>query len=268
MVTNIFPTCEMTTFSICILAGYIGVFVIGTTGNSLVLLYYRNSHKTRTTIELLIVYLASFDLISSVLDPLIFGYWIWTCHLTWHFGWLGCKMIPSLCRVSTNVSIGILLIMAIDRCYVIVKPLRRHFKRTTVHVCVLLTVILGCATEIYYFNALFINKNTGQCDLKELRKHLDYSYPLVVLVSLRILAILLILVCTTIASSIKLNDARSATLVNGTEQSKRMTSSRYKVTRMIVVMTTIFAVTVLPRDLFHLIHAISWLTPNDGIKNT
>ena len=66
-------------------------------------------------LELLIFNLAISDLVNSILLPCIAVYDIVTCHCTWHFGWIGCKIIPVMTSVLPDISVGILLIMAIER---------------------------------------------------------------------------------------------------------------------------------------------------------
>ncbi|XP_066930196.1 formyl peptide receptor-related sequence 7-like [Clytia hemisphaerica] len=122
-------TCELETKTYVVLLGYVLIFFIGVTGNGLVLFSFRSFWRRGPVIELLILYLAFFNFLSSMLDPMMFGYWLVTCYKSWHLGWYGCKFVSPLCRIFTNISIGIILIMAIDRCRAIVFPFRKRLSR-------------------------------------------------------------------------------------------------------------------------------------------
>lgn len=250
-----------------ILIGYFFVFLMGTVGNGLVIYFYRKKFRNGPVIEVLILYLAIFDFISSILDPALFGYWIMTCQLIWDFGEIGCKILPPLSRITTNVSIGIVLIMAIDRCRMIVSPFSGHLKLSTIHRCAFIIVLLGGCSEINYMYGLYITE-AGTCSIRDLRYYHGYSIPLIALVTLRVLAIVIILACTTTAASYKLNVIRKSTMMLDSSQqtNKHLTVRFYKVTRMLVVMAILFTVTVIPRDILHLVYTITWITPGSGIK--
>ena len=265
-----------TTDSLCVLEfktyllviGYAVVFVVGLTGNGFVLFTFRHYWRRGPIIELLILYLASFNFISSFLDPMTFGYWLVTCYRSWHFGWFGCIIVPSLCRVSTNVSIGLILIMAIDRCRAIVFPFRRRLKRGKVHVLVFLAIVIGFLSEIHHMIGSFIN-DSGLCEVVNVSEP-GYLYPVIVSISGRILTITFVLTFTTLTAYFKLKQSFDQKILcaGGGNVTNRSLSERCrKVTLMLVVMATVFSVTILPRDFLHIVYAITWGT-GTGIKLT
>ena len=152
------------------------VFIVGVVGNIIVIIIFTPSWRNGPIIELFILDLAISDLFSSFVNPIVFIYWIATCHDHWHFGWLGCKILPALARIFTDISTGIILCMAIDRCRAIVTPLKRRLNRHLSHVVVLLIVLVSISCELYYIIA--INIHDGGCVVKTIQNPW-YSYPLV-----------------------------------------------------------------------------------------
>ena len=257
----------ITTDSLCVLevktylllVGYTLVFVVGLMGNGFVLYTFRHYWRRGPIIELLILYLAFFNFISSFLDPMTFGYWLVTCYGSWHFGWFGCKIVPSLCRVSTNVSIGLILIMAIDRCRAIVFPFRKRLNRSTIHVLVFISVVIGFLSEVHHMIGSFIT-DKGLCSVVKVLEP-GYMYPLIFSISGRILTIIFVLSFTTLTAYFKLKQSFNEKLLSASHNINRSLSKRCrKVTLMLVVMATVFSVTILPRDFFHIVYAVSWVT--------
>ncbi|XP_057302814.1 type-1 angiotensin II receptor B-like [Hydractinia symbiolongicarpus] len=257
--------CVIRTTETLLLVGYCIVFVVGVIGNTIVLLTFKRSWRKGPIIELLIAYLAVFDLLSSVCAPLLFIYWTATCYMVWDFGWLGCKILPTLCRVFTDISIGVILTMAIDRCKSIVTPLRNRSSCKTIHIAVVVIIVLSCLCEAYYINGLLYIE---QCTVVP-AVYLSYSYPLVVFTVLRDVAFVLIFVVTTIAVYMKLKSSSNRRLLLSSQTSTRKHSQRGRVMKMLVVMAAVFTVTVIPRDILHLTYTILWITsPKNALTNS
>ena len=255
--------CVLNESRIILSVCYSIVFFVGVAGNALVLFIFRRQWKKGPIIELLILYLAVFDLLASVFGPFLFLYWIVTCHSQWDFGLIGCKILPALCRVFTNISIGVILIMAIDRCRVIVTPLRRRFGRKIIHASVGLCVLLSFLWESYYVKALHLDEY-GNCNTISVTES-SFSYPLVVLTFCRDIAFVTIFSATTIAVYVQLEQN---TLTKLLLQSKKQTRQRsQKVMKMLVAMAIVFSLAVMPRDILHLVYTISWMD-GYGIKHT
>ena len=258
-------TCELETKTYIVLLGYVLIFFIGVTGNGLVLFSFRNFWRRGPVIELLILYLAFFNFLSSMLDPMMFGYWLVTCYKSWHFGWYGCKFVSPLCRIFTNISIGLILIMAVDRCRAIVFPFRKKLTRGQVHLLAAGVILLGFASEVHHVFGSFIN-DKGLCDVVLVRTP-SYLYPSLITISGRILVIIFVFITTTLLAHIKLNRSQHRRfLARSCSNPHGMTQRCRKVTLMLVVMSSVFSITVLPRDFFHLIYNASWgLGTGDGI---
>ena len=254
-------TCKMSVQEFLLVAGYAIIFTIGTSGNALVLYTVRHYWRRGPIIELLILYLAAFNFFSSLLDPLVYGYFVITCNMRWDFGWLGCKLLPPICRILSNVSIGLILIMAIDRCRAIVVPFRKRLTRRNIHLLCASNILLATLSEVHHINGSYITDN-GLCRIVNVILP-TYLYPAVITISGRILTIVFIQFSTTLIAHLKLKNAKNQKLLHSAISSKRCK----KVTQMLVVMATVFSVSVLPRDFFHLIYTLSW-SDNDGIIAT
>ena len=252
--------CEMNNLDVLLLCGYLTVLIIGSFGNSLVLIVQHVRLKEKGTLNLLVYLLATSDLSCSIISPSLVIYWIVTCNCQWHFGVTACKIIPTLSRIFADISIGILLIMAIDRYRAIVTPMKLRFSRSAIQKSFVLTILLSVLCQLYY--AMELNVVQGKC-IPERLEDIWYKYPLVILVSARILAFILIFSITTIAVQIALRPSKQENILGRDQQQVLKRSA--KVMKMLVVMAIVFIITVLPRDLLHLAYTLSYIIPGKGI---
>ncbi|XP_047129761.1 somatostatin receptor type 5 isoform X1 [Hydra vulgaris] len=255
--------CHLPITDILLVLGYVAVIVVGVVGNVLVMIIFQFKLKRGAIIDLLIFYLAVFDGLGSLFGPFVFLYWTLTCNQRWDFGWYGCKILPPFSRIITNISTGVILIMAIDRCRSIVFPLKQRFRRKTMHAAMFATILTSIVWEAYYIKALHIDKY-GTCNSVAVNEPL-YAYPLIVMVTARSLIFLFLFITTTAIMYMKLyNCERMKFLKN----SYLKTPNKNKnVMKMLIIMATVFVVSVLPRDILHLSHTISWLPGEGGIQS-
>ena len=254
--------CHLKPTDILLIAGYIAVIVIGLGGNILVLAIFRSKWKKGSIIELLICYLAVFDALSSFFGPSVFMYWTLVCWKRWDFGWVGCKIFPYLFRVFTTISAGIILIMAVDRCRLILFPVRRRFQRKTIHISIFATVLISFLWESYYANAVYVNKY-GICTVLPVNSP-SYAYPLIVLTLMKIAIFVLVFLSTTVAVYLKLCRCNKTTLLK--KFPNKQPTKDLKVMKMIVTIAIVFILSVVPRDALHLLYTISWMPGNTGIR--
>ncbi|XP_012563701.1 somatostatin receptor type 5 [Hydra vulgaris] len=255
--------CHLAYANILLVVGYLLVIVIGSIGNTLVVIIFKFKLKKRPIIDLLIFYLAVFDGLGSLFNPLVFLYWTLTCYQRWDFGWLGCKIIPPFSRIVTNISTGVILIMAIDRCRSIVFPLKRRFRRTTIHIAMFATVAISIVWEVYYIKSLIIDK-FGRCNPAEVNDP-SYAHPLIAMVTARSLIFIVVFTATTTAVYIKLHNCERMILLRSS--SSKTTNKNKSVMKMLVIMATVFVLSVIPRDILHLTFTISWQNPSEGIPH-
>lgn len=248
-------TCEMHFKDIVLVFLYVVVIILGVVGNACIcyIFGYRN-HHSKTVTELLIVYLAIFDLLASIFAPFVFMYWILTCS-TWHFGIIGCKILPLLSRVFINISVGIILILAVDRFQAICIPFRGQFAKKNIHIAVIVTILLSFVCESYYIEALAIG--TGRlsgCIVEPNNKILYIKVTSSILIARDSLYIICFTTTTFgIAFTIRKRDLYFTAPQNMSRQEMG------RVVRVVIVMQLVFLILLLPRDIFHILFSLSWL---------
>ena len=239
---------------------YALLILIGVTGNACIcyIFGYRNN-QIKTVTEILILYLAVFDFLASIFGPFIFMYWIITCSKRWHFGYIGCKILPLLSRIFVNISLGIILILAVDRYRAICSPFKGQFKKKYIHFAVFITIILSLVCELQYIAALHLG--TNQCLVVPDNKVVYRKVSLAILF-IRDLTFICVFSLTTshITWTLKKRDSytTSSSCVNLNRQETN------HIVRLVIVMQLVFLMLVLPRDILHIVYNVSWLD-NDGI---
>ena len=123
-----FRKLTYTSMDYVMMSAYCIVFIVGIGGNSLVLSLFRLKNHKLAHLQKLLMYLATFDLIASVTNPLFFIYLHATHFNVWDFGKLGCRLIPGLWKISITMSIGIIMLINVDRCIAIRWPFRPKLK--------------------------------------------------------------------------------------------------------------------------------------------
>ena len=255
---NVKLSCTLTdastvTKSIC----YLVVMVMGVIGNSVVLFKFAPLAKTGHSLEMLVMYLALFDLIASIVSPFSFLYRTLTCNQTWHFGLAGCKIISAIGRISVNISIGMVLIMAIDRCRAITRPMGPRFRKVHLHVAVMVTVVTSFVWETHTFIGYTIQN--GQCEIWE-AENPRYALPFIILTILRDLSFIVIFTSTSYLIYRALTrSARSVQAYADNTHADEKSHNTLHTVRMLMVMAVVFGCLVLPRDALQLAFYISWL---------
>lgn len=233
------------------------IFIVGTTGNLLIcyIFKFKNTRVYLTIMERLILYLAITDFFASFINPIMFAYWTVTRHSAWHFGELLCKVLPSLTRITVSLSIGIILIITIDRCQVICNPFHRQYTKLQINVLIAVTVLLAIGFDLPHIIYHRIGPSKT-CRVQSIRDT-KFAYPAVALLIFRDLLFILTFSVTVYLIYKELYNAnRKRTLK---EQNHYIKSKR--IVFMLFVMAVLFIVMVFPRDLFQLVFLITWLHP-------
>ncbi|XP_047129762.1 formyl peptide receptor 2 [Hydra vulgaris] len=251
--------CQLTLANYFLVFGYIAVIIIGVIGNILVVIIFQVDLKKRPTIDLLIFYLAIFDGLGSFFGPFVFLYWTLTCHKRWDFGWFGCKTLPTFSRVMTNISTGVILIMAVDRCRSIIFPFKRRFRKLIIHMAIIITVLISVVWESYYISSLHIDIYQT-CNTAAVNNHF-YAYPLITLVAARSIIFISVFSMTTFAVYIKLHNCERLVFLKN--NLLNVCNKNKIVMKILIMMASVFILSVVPRDIYVLYYTISWL-PGDG----
>lgn len=142
---------KLTAQDAILIAGFCIVFIVGVLGNMLVCYIFKKKKKTKyPTMDMLIFYLALIDLISSIVNPTLYIYWQVTDYEEWHFGKVGCKTLPLFSALSIKMSIGLILLITLDRARVICKPMQSNFTKRQARIAVIVVFIVSVLTQLPY----------------------------------------------------------------------------------------------------------------------
>ena len=117
------------------------VFVLGTTGNILVIHYFGFKSERKLLYHIYLIHLAVADLITSIITPTQFVYTLISNH-EWHLGDAACKIIASIGPLTVNVSAWLLASIAHERLWGVSRPMEPRFSRRRIHITSL-TIWLG-----------------------------------------------------------------------------------------------------------------------------
>ncbi|XP_057289931.1 neuromedin-B receptor-like isoform X1 [Hydractinia symbiolongicarpus] len=137
-----------------------GIFSIGLLGNLLVVYIFGvRSRNNVKRFERFLLMLGFIDLASSVIIPLSFMYLTATKFQQWHFGEIGCKLIPSLLQISITLSQGVLILISYERYHTLVKPFNDPLSRGKIGLWILIVVALSIFFVLPYMSTFSVHEN-------------------------------------------------------------------------------------------------------------
>ena len=254
---------DLVTQDYILISLYAFIFVVGVSGNGLVCYIFKFKYKNSlSTFQTLLLYLAVSDILSSIINPALYFYWQITSYKQWHFGRIGCKILPTLTRVTTDISLSILMIITIERCNSICKPYGKRFGkanlRWAIFICFLLSLSSEIPTIIY---EQVIPKST--CQVKNATTP-AYAYPHIIFHIVKIMLFLTVFVVANYNIYHTFLEQENEKLQI---QIDSITIARKNAFVLLVTMSVVFMILVFPRDILHIIYTASWLSP-PGIKLT
>lgn len=135
-------------FDYFIITGFSIIALCGTVGNAFVIYVFQprlNIEHHLSEMDLLILYLAIIDIISSILNPALFIYWQITAYNEWVFGQVLCKLLPGLQKISVTLSLGMILLIILERTLIIVK--NRKLSKRKLKIMVVVIAVVSVLTE-------------------------------------------------------------------------------------------------------------------------
>ena len=237
------------------------VFLIGVTGNLLVCLYFRLENKRMRHLQSLIFYLAISDLFSSITNPFLFIYLQLTKYEEWHFGLLGCKLLPLTWRVSTSISFGIIMLINIDRCVALRFPFRDPPRTKQISGMIGVIIAISILMETPYLAYANVD-NKGNCRVPAVHES-GYAYPQLIVHFVRDV----VYVTVFAGAFIIIKSEISVKKLSGRDILRDQTriQENNQVIKMLFIVATAFVVTIFPRELLHITYTISWLSPGPGL---
>ena len=244
-----------------LIAMYSSIFLIGVIGNGIVCYIFERKYKRElNTVETMIYYLAVSDMIGSIINPVLFIYWQTTFYEQWHFGQFGCKLLPSMARLTTDISACVIVIINIDRWHVICRPYKEHFSKKMLRMALFVCFVMSVISEIPSFVYQEVSKNST-CQVQE-AKEPRYAYPRIVSHVIKDLLFIIVFIIGNYCIYKELYKKNQKDL-----QTKPSVRRKRKTFIVLATVSIVFMSLVFPRDILHIIYTISWLSP-PGIKQT
>ena len=245
-------------FTIILLTMLASIFVIGTIGNSVVCYVFGfKQRKRRSVPEMLFLYLGAIDLTSSIVNPSLYIYWTVTRYSQWDFGIFACKILVPLAPISVTLSALIILIISIDRYFVICSQFGRSYSRNRIHLAVIFAAIFATCLYVPYMIRLQIT-DQHSCTVYQTTDPL-YAYSTIIALLLQDFGFIVVLTVTNSKSFSHLQRKGSVVLERSLE-ARRVRSNR-RVAKILLAMSCVFCLLVLPRDIMQLTFILSWLDP-------
>ncbi|KAJ8022902.1 Tachykinin-like peptides receptor 99D [Holothuria leucospilota] len=119
------------------------ITVLGVGGNAIVIYIVLWNRRMRTPTNYFIVNLAVSDFLSALMC-INFTYYA-TMYMAWPFGRFMCKLVQFVQNASISVSIFTLVVISLDRYFVILYPLRPKLGKTKALIIISLIWVCSCA---------------------------------------------------------------------------------------------------------------------------
>ena len=236
-------------FTIILLTLMSLILVIGTAGNSVVCYVFGfKQRKHRSVPETLFLYLGAIDFTASLVNPSLHIYWTITKYSRWDFGIIGCKILVPMAPISVTLSALIILIIAVDRYFVICGVFGRSYSRARIHSAVLIAAGFSICLYMPYVILLTVNERFP-CFVVSIADPV-YAYSTISVLLLQDVGFILVLSITNFKSFSALQRRGNSIL----EQSlyARRARSNKRVAKILLAMSCVFCLLVLPRDIMQL----------------
>ncbi|XP_047144453.1 neuropeptides B/W receptor type 1 [Hydra vulgaris] len=246
------------------------IFLTGGIGNLLVIYVFgfKKKLRHRITADWLILYLGVVDFLSSIFNPPLYIYFTITRHQQWHFGKLGCKVLPALGPIMSSISFGVLLIFAIDRYLAIVSPVKGSvLSWKSVTSAFVTDIVLSYFGYLHYILGLKVNSGINNNDICEAPEEIfSYSVANSILISFRIVFFVTVFTFTTVKIHLQLKKCQHTSFSRELQRKHRKGSKA--ILFVLIVMGAVFSLLVFPKEILHLAYSLSWLKDNNGISHT
>ena len=241
------------------------VFLCGVVGNSLVIYIFGYKKKSlhSSSTERLIFYLAVIDFFASIFNPLLFVYLTITRYVKWHFGYVGCKVLPAFGPITTTASAGMLLLFAVDRYRAIVSPFQGELSPKTISIVTIIIILVSILSNIHYLYSIEVTERFG-CRVPS-ADNIQYGVPYCTIIIVRLFVFLIVFTYTH-AQIFRILQKRSRCSPFHHDLAKKREFQSKQIIRCILIMGIVHLFLVCPRDIMYLIYNLSWLVSTCGIR--
>ena len=249
-----------------LVVAFLLIISTGVVGNALVcyVFGYKKKSRRRSTTEWLILYLGIIDLMSSTFNPSLYIYWTVTHYRSWHFGYIGCKILPALGPIMTSASAGVLLIFALDRYLAIVSPFYGQITWKTITAALVVNIVLSVLCYTHYIYGLeYFPEDNGYCFVPDVQS-LAYGVPNCLFIILRLTIFAMVFTFTNVRIFVALRKRQETSTLK--ELRKTRYNSTKRIMKVLLIMGIVFIVLVFPREIFYLVYNLSWLVSKNGMR--
>ncbi|XP_066914527.1 formyl peptide receptor-related sequence 4-like [Clytia hemisphaerica] len=236
------------------------ILILGSIGNALVIYVYGiagNERRRRfMKFERLMLMLGVVDFVASITNPLYYIYMIVRKN-DFNMGETMCKIIPTLGPLFTMISLGIILIMAIDRDRAVATPFKPQFNLKSIYKAVALTVLLCVLTITPYVYKLKIQNYFNRRICAPV-SDTEYNIFAICLFLSSDLIFLTIFVVTTFRIFRKL---KTKDTIECPKMKQHRAKETNRILKIITSMGVLFICCVFPRDLLLTSFSFSTLIP-------
>eukprot|EP00111_Clytia_hemisphaerica_P001873 TCONS_00005262-protein len=244
-----------------LVVSFILIFIVGVTGNALVCYFFRRNPRSLHGMARLIFYLAMVDLLASIINPSLYLYWQLTFNRSWHFGRIGCKVLPVVAKCTITISFGVIWLITIERCLVICKPVKVHLKDQHLQLFILVIILYSilCETPSIVYNEVHPKYSCTVIDLR-----VDwFFYPTVIIYLQRDLIFVVTFgVTVTLIYGVLYHRSSMRTL-----KEQKLNRKNKNIMKMLIILALVFIILVFPREILHLAYMISWKV-GEGIPHS
>lgn len=241
------------------------IFLCGVIGNLLVIhaFGYKKTSRHTSSTERLILYLAIIDFFASIFNPPLFMYLTITRYMKWHFGYIGCKVLPAFGPITTTASAGMLLLFAVDRYRAIVSPFQGELSPKSISIVTIIIIIVSILSNVHYVYSIEVTERYG-CRVPS-ADNMQYGVPNCTITILRVF-LLFIVFTYTHAQMFRTLKRRNRCSPFGHDLAKQREFQSKQIIRCIFIMGIVHLLLVCPRDIMYLIYNLSWLVSTCGIR--
>ena len=251
--SNVFNQLSSIRFSylnVAVMIVMIGILTIGVAGNTLVIYIFGiKSRKQITRFERFLLVLGLIDWISSFMIPLSFLYLTVTDFRDWHFGYGGCKVIPSLLQVSVTISQGVLIAISYERYHTLVNPFNDKLSKYKLATWASFVLLMAFVLVAPYMETMKVHED--QYYRKKTCAPDNNMYDIIMLSASLNLFRDIVALCIMSFIGYRINQALIKQHDKLTWEREKMSRKGRKILRMVII---VFAVLTIPVDLFQVVY--------------
>ncbi|XP_066934862.1 substance-K receptor-like [Clytia hemisphaerica] len=232
----------------------ISITAIGLIANAIVVLISSKYWALSTLCQKLIAFLALADMLCSFVHFIHLFPQLWTCSFL--YGYVGCMLVSLVVTSSSQISLSVILVIAIERFMGIVYPFSRGLSTKKAYVITLLLSFCGILITVPSCSKIKITKsivNGNSCSNNWTGPE-SVIYFWIILIGTFVIPVIVLCVLYTIILKV-LSKASQEHHIDQSmrHQTTQRTKSNRRVMKILIVLLTAFVVCVLPNKIYWLL---------------